>query len=101
MIIEFSVVPMGQGAHLSKSVARIAEIIDTCGLEYQITAMGTIVEGDWDSLMALVRRCHDELKSDHERVYTTIRIDDKGDRKGLLKGKVQAVEQHIGRKLKT
>jgi len=101
MILEFSIVPMGKGAHLSESVARIAVLIDKSGLDYQLTAMGTLVEGNWDNLMALVKQCHDELKRDHERVYTTIRIDDKGGAKGLLRGKVEAVEKHAGKKLRT
>jgi uncharacterized protein (TIGR00106 family) len=99
MILEFSIVPMGSDAHLAAKVARILDEVDRSGLPYQLTAMGTLVEGEWDEVMALVKRCHAILKSDFERVLTTIRIDDKGEKKGLIEGKVAAVEQALGRKL--
>ncbi len=100
MILEFSIVPMGGDAHLAAKVARILDEVDRSGLPYQLTAMGTLVEGEWDEVMALVKRCHTLLKSDFERVLTTIRIDDKGEKKGLIEGKVAAVEQALGRKLR-
>lgn len=101
MILEFSIVPMGKGVHLSEAVARIAQLVDQSGLDYQLTAMGTIVEGKWDDVMDLIRRCHELMKQDHERVLTTIHIDDKGDRKGLIRAKVEAVRKRVDKELRT
>jgi uncharacterized protein (TIGR00106 family) len=67
MVIEFSVVPVGQGEELAGAVARVLDIIDRSGLPYQLTAMGTLVEGDWDEVMGLVRRCHEAMRGETGR----------------------------------
>ncbi|MBP1659076.1 MAG: hypothetical protein H6P95_268 [Candidatus Aminicenantes bacterium] len=100
MIIEFSVVPVGRGEELAGPVARILDIIDRSGLPYQLTAMGTLVEGDWDEVLGLVRRCHEAMRGEHGRVLTHIAIDDRAGAAGRIAGKVRDVEQTLGRTLK-
>ncbi len=100
MIAEFTVVPLDKGAHLSKWVAPMLEIVDDSGVDYQFTAMGTILEGDWDAVMGVVRRCHARMREQSERVVTTVKIDDHAGKTNRLSGKVKAVESHTGRELK-
>ncbi len=100
MIVEFSVVPIGRGEELAGPVARVLDIVDTSGLPYQLTAMGTIVEGGWDEVMDLVRRCHEAMRGETGRVYTHIAIDDRPKAAGRIEGKVRDVEKALGRKLK-
>ena len=100
MVIEFSVVPVGRGEELAGSVARILDIIDRSGLPYQLTAMGTLVEGDWDEVVGLVRRCHEAMRGESGRVLTHIAIDDRPNAPGRLSGKVRDVERALGRALK-
>jgi len=101
VLLEFSMSPMSQGESVSKYVARSLDIIDQSGLPYQLTPMGTIIEGEWDQVMKVVDDCFKRMSADCGRVSTTIRIDYRAGREGALKGKVQAVEQHLGRKLNT
>ncbi len=100
MIVEFSVVPVGRGEELAGPVARILDLVDQSGLPYQLTAMGTLVEGDWDEVMGLVRRCHEALRGEGARVYTHIAIDDRPGASGRIAGKVRDVEKVLGRALK-
>jgi len=100
MIIEFSVVPVGRGDELAAPVARILDLVDKSGLPYQLTAMGTLVEGDWDEIMGLVRLCHEVLRGETVRVLTHIAIDDRPGATGRLAGKVRDVETTLGRALK-
>lgn len=100
MIVEFSVVPIGRGEELAGPVARVLDIVDTSGLPYRLTAMGTIVEGGWDEVMDLVRRCHEALRGETGRVYTHITIDDRPKASGRIEGKVLDVEKALGRELK-
>ncbi len=100
MIVEFSVVPIGRGEALAERVARILDIVDQSGLPYQLTAMGTLVEGDWDEVLGLVRRCHEAMGDGSGRVYTHITIDDRPGTKGRIAGKVREVEDVLGRTLK-
>jgi len=100
MIVEFSVVPIGLGEELAGPVARILDLVDKSGLPYQLTAMGTIVEGEWDEVLGLVRRCHEAMRGQASRVSTHITIDDRAAAVGRIKGKVGDIEAVLGRELK-
>jgi len=100
VVVEFSVVPIGRGEELAQSVAGILDLIDRSGLPYQLTAMGTLVEGDWDEVMGLVRRCHEAMAGGSGRVYTHITIDDRPGASGRIAGKVRDVEKVLGRSLR-
>jgi len=100
MLAEFTIVPTGKGESLSKFVAESLDIIDKSGIDYTLTPMGTIVEGEWDEILPLVKTCHDNMKKHANRVITTIKIDDRGGAKNRLKGKVESVEKVLQRTLK-
>lgn len=100
MIAEFTVVPLDRGEHLSKWVAPIIDIVSASGIDFQFTAMGTIIEGDWDEVMGVVRKCHEQMRSVSTRVVTTVKIDDHVGRTKRMTGKVESVERELGRELK-
>lgn len=99
MLLEFSSFPAGQKS-LSGAVAKIIDLIDKSGLPYQTHALGTLVEGEWDELLELVKRCHMLLREDFDRVFTRITIDDRADAKNRLTGKVESVENKLGRNIR-
>ncbi|MCK5127719.1 MAG: MTH1187 family thiamine-binding protein [candidate division Zixibacteria bacterium] len=98
-VTQFSIFPVGVRESLSKDVAKILDIIDKSGLSYQFTAMSTIVEGNWDEVMALIKKCRDAMRKSHSRIYTSIVIDDRKRARKRLSGKVEAVENILNRKL--
>ena len=103
MLAELEIVPIGtKSASLSVLLAEVAKLIDASGLDYRIGPMGTVVEGDWDSIMRLARQCHEAMLKFSGRVMTTIRIDDRTDKPGAgrIVQKVQSLEQASGRPLK-
>jgi uncharacterized protein (TIGR00106 family) len=100
MLIEFSVVPIGVGESVSQYVAECMKIVEISGLRYKINPMGTVVEGDYDEVMALVKRCHTKVLEMCPRVVTTVKIDDRKGAKGTIDKKIQSVEQKLGKKLK-
>lgn len=98
-MVEVSIFPIGEGVSLSKWVGRCLRIIDGSGLRYQLNPMGTVIEGDYDEVMEVIRKCHMAVLEDTERVSTYIKIDDrKGTKEAMLK-KVQSVEERAGRPL--
>jgi uncharacterized protein (TIGR00106 family) len=99
MLAEFSIAPLSSAEHLSAAVAESLKLIDESGLPYEFHSMGTIVEGEWDDVMALIGRCHAKMLESHPRVSTQIKIDDATGRTGRLHGKVEAVEKMLGKKL--
>jgi uncharacterized protein (TIGR00106 family) len=100
MVVEFSIVPIGKGEALARLVSKIVDIVDASGLPYQLTAMGTIVEGEWDDVFGLIKECHTAMRLQASRVLTRITIDDREQAKGRIKGKVEDIEKVLGRAVK-
>ncbi|MFN3531989.1 MAG: MTH1187 family thiamine-binding protein [Candidatus Brocadia sp.] len=101
MIAEISVIPIGKGTDLASYVASVVKIIDESGLDYKLNAMGTVVEGESDRVFDLIKKCHNKMLEMSERVYTTVKIDERKDKKvKMLEHKVQAVEKELGGSLK-
>ena len=101
-IAEFSVVPLGTGhTSLSQYVVECQQQVRDSGLKYQLTPMGTIIEGEWAEAMAVVTACFEALKTDCPRISTQIKVDYRAGQENRMKSKIEAVENHLGRKLST
>ncbi len=99
MLVEYSVIPMGKES-MSEPVSQVVDKIDKSGLSYQTTSMGTLIEGEWDKIFAVLKECHNLLRKNHRRVFATIRIDDRQDVNNRIKEKVDEVEQILKRKIR-
>jgi uncharacterized protein (TIGR00106 family) len=77
--MEIAVYPLGtDNESITKEVSKVFKVLDNCNLTYQITTMGTIIEGTLDELFTIARELHEAVLSDSvKRVITTIKIDDK------------------------
>jgi uncharacterized protein (TIGR00106 family) len=100
MLAEFSIIPIGKGSSISKEVAEVLDIVDSSGLSYKINPMGTVVEGSWEDVMELLRKCHDTVAKRSDRVVTSIKIDDRKNSTDRISGKVESVEQKLKKTLK-
>ncbi len=100
MIAEFNIIPLDKGESLSEYVAKVIDLVDQSGLDYCLTPMGTIVEGDWDEVMALIEDCHHHMRKYSQRVSTSIKIDDREGAKKRMDGKIKSVEKRLGRRVK-
>lgn len=100
VVLEFSLYPLDKGESLSRYVARSMEIIEQSGLDYQFHAMGTLLEGEYDQVMDVVRRCYEAMAADCNRVECVLRFDARKDRSGQLKAKVRSVEEKLGHELR-
>ncbi len=96
MLAEFSINPMNT-EHMSRDVARVIETLQATGLAYRLGPMGTCVEGDLDQILAAIRRCHQAVAAGHERVITTVVIDDRKTHPHHLSDMVTSVEQQLSR----
>jgi len=99
MLIQFSVLPFAVGNSIRASVVGAIEELDKAGLQYRVTDMGTIVEGEWDVVMPVIKRIHDRLIAETDRVYMTLSVDSRRDKRVPLDSKAHAVESALGRKL--
>jgi len=91
MLAFFSISPLGEGESVAKPVAEIVRLIADSGLDYQLTAMGTIFEGTPDQVFDLLKRCHMTMRKSHHRVTSKILIDDRGDMMGRIRKKVESI----------
>lgn len=101
VLLEFAMAPHGEGESLGAQVARILDVIDRSGIAYQLTPMGTILEGEWDEVMAVVTACFRTLQADCRRISLNLKMDYRAGPESRLRSKIAKVEQHLGRKLKT
>ena len=101
MLAEFSITPIGKGESVGPYVARCIEIVDASGLPYKLTAMGTILEGNFDDVLTVISKCHKAVRRDCERVSTLIKIDDRKGVRSALESKVSSIESRLGRHLPT
>jgi len=101
-LVEFSIFPTEATQSKSAFVARVLDIVDKSGLEYQLTPMGTIIEGETvEEVLSVINKAYEELQIDCERVYSSIKIDYRKGPVGRLNKKTGSVEAKLGRKLKT
>lgn len=97
-MLEISVVPVGTGTpSVSGYVARAVDVLRQArDVKYELTAMGTIIEGDLETLFLLAKRMHEAvLAAGATRVVTTIKIDDRRDKPSGMKQKVEAVRRKL------
>ena len=101
VLLDFSLIPLNQGDSVSAYVARSLEIIDRSGLDYRLHAMGTIVEGELDQVLGVLKECLEALATDCDRVTCTAKLDYRKGASDRLEGKVRSVQQRLGRPLRT
>ena len=96
-VAEISVVPVGTAdASISNYVAGAVKIVRASGLKYELSSMGTNVEGDVAAILDLVRKVHDAcFKAGAVRVLTTVKIDDRKDKPLSIEGKKSAVTAKV------
>jgi len=93
-IVEVTIVPLGtKSTSLSKYVVACHKVLQSeKKIKYQLTPMGTIIEGDLDVILQVIRKMHEvPFKKGAFRVSTTIRIDDRRDKVSTMKDKVDSV----------
>jgi uncharacterized protein (TIGR00106 family) len=95
MLAAFSITPLGVGASVGDAVASAVRLVRDSGLPNETNAMFTNVEGDWDEVMALLKRCVETVAEAAPRVSLVVKIDYRPGVEGALHGKVASVERHL------
>jgi uncharacterized protein (TIGR00106 family) len=97
-VVFVTIAPLGTATpSLSRYVAGVERVLDASGLTHELTAMGTIIEGDLDAILAVIRRMHEEPFAEGAvRVSTLIKIDDRRDKEHTIAGKMRSVREKLG-----
>ena len=96
VIVDLCVVPVGVGTSVSRYVAACQEVLEAAGLSHSMHAYGTNIEGEWDDVMAAVKRCHEVV---HEmgapRISSTMKVGTRTDRSQSMADKVYSVQAKL------
>lgn len=98
VLLEFSMSPMDKGESLSKYVAEILNHISESGVTYQLTPMGTVLEGEWDEVMKVVGGCFNIMKKDCNRISMSLKMDYRTGTESRMKSKIEKVEKLTNKK---
>ncbi len=96
-VVFLTITPLGTGTpSVSRYVAGVERILRATGLTHQLTAMGTIIEGDLDEILAVVRKMHEHpFTQGSLRVSTLLKIDDRRDKEHTIAGKMRSVDEKL------
>jgi uncharacterized protein (TIGR00106 family) len=96
VIAEFTVIPIGVGVSLSEYVAACERVLAKTGLNYELHANGTNLEGEWEEVMDAIKRCHETLHGmGVPRLSTIVMIGTRIDRDQNMDEKVASVNARM------
>ncbi len=99
VLLEFSMTPLDKGESVGQYVARSLEIVGASGLPYRLNPMGTVIEGEWDDCLDVVRRCYERMSADCSRITCSVKIDYRQGKTGRIASKVARIENLLGKSL--
>jgi len=72
------------------------KVVQDSGLKYESHSMGTNIECDWDDIIPLVKKCHEELKKmGVERISTSLKISERTDKPYTMEGKMLSLDEKL------
>jgi uncharacterized protein (TIGR00106 family) len=99
MIVAFSISPVtaDESGGVGEAVAEAVRVVRESGLPCETNAMFTNIEGEWDEVMAVVKRAVDTVAAQSPRVGLVLKADIRPAKTDQLQAKVQRVEEHLQR----
>jgi uncharacterized protein (TIGR00106 family) len=95
MLVAFSVTPLGVGEDVGEIVAEAVRVVRESGLPNRTDAMFTLVEGEWDEVMAVIKRAADAVAERAPRVSMVIKVDMRPGVTDAITSKVETVERYL------
>lgn len=95
MIVAFSVTPLGVGEDVGELVADAVRVVRASGLPNHTDAMFTSIEGEWDEVMAVVKRAVEAVAQKTNRVSMVLKADMRAGVTNGLTTKVEDLERYL------
>ena len=97
-LLDFAIFPTDKGDSVSQYVSKVIEMIRESGVDYQLTAMGTLIETEtFSEGLDIVNKAYAILEPHSDRVYCTMTADIQSKKNDRLSSKVNAIESKIGK----
>ena len=91
-IVSFTLGPIGTGVSVSPYVTAIERVLEESGLTFEINCNGTNLEGEWDAVLAVIRRCHEVVhRVGAPRIHTCLQVGTRVDREQRIAEKLESV----------
>ncbi|MFD0966578.1 MTH1187 family thiamine-binding protein [Seminibacterium arietis] len=96
-VLELCVIPIGtDNTSVSDYIAKAIQVLQHHNIEFELNAMGTVMQGDIDLLLKATREIQETIfNTGVKRVYSVIKIDDRRDRNVNMQDKVSSVEKKL------
>lgn len=96
-VVEVKVVPLGtHHPSISSIIQESLGPVEMTGLNYRLTPTSTVIEGDLDQVLDLIRKMHEApFATGIARVLTTITIDERRDKENRMQNMVEAVDPRL------
>lgn len=96
VIADLCLIPLHGKTSVSTEVAACQRVFEQAGLSHQLHAYGTNIEGDWDEVMAAIKRCHEQVhQMGAARISSTIKIGTRTDRAQTMQDKIESVRNKL------
>ena len=96
VIADLCVVPIGIGVSVSKEIAACERVLAEAGLQTNLHAYGTNIEGEWDQVFAAIKRCHEVVHAmGAPRISSSLRFGTRVDRPQTRQEKISSVKQKL------
>lgn len=100
VLVDLCIVPIGVGVSLSTYIAACEKVLAAAGLKIALHSYGTNIEGEWDTVFAAIKRCHEVVHGmGAPRITTTIKLGTRTDRTQTMEDKVTSVQNKLQGKL--
>ena len=98
VLVEFAMFPTDTSESKSAYVSQVIKMVRESGYSYKLASMGTTVETDTlEQALAVIQKAYEVLEPNTSRVYSTIKLDIRKGKSNRLEGKIQSVENKIGK----
>jgi uncharacterized protein (TIGR00106 family) len=96
VLLDLCVVPIGVGVSVSEYIAACERVISEAGLKHEMHMYGTNIEGEWNEVMSVVKKCHEVVhQMGAPRISTTIRLGTRTDKNQTMEDKIKSVQAKI------
>ena len=96
-IATINIIPLGTDSpSVGSFVADCIKVLKDAGANFKMNAMGTVIDGDLDDILMLVRKMHSvPFEKGIQRVVTIVSIDDRRDKKVTSSEKVESLMKKL------
>jgi uncharacterized protein (TIGR00106 family) len=93
-IVGFTLVPIDAGISVSPYIAVIEQVLEESGLTFEVNCNSTNVEGEWEDVFAVIKRCHEVVHgAGAPRIHTCLQVGTRTDREQRMVEKLQSVQK--------